>query len=423
MFEVREKPKLVERALLIGVQHPRTELQSTVRMLEELEELVATLNIGIVETKAVKIRQTNAKFLIGTGKVAEIIELAKELQCDVIVFDDELTPAQQRNWESESKMLVIDRQEVILDIFAERAQTREATLQVQLARMEYNLPRLKRAWTHLSRQRGGAATQRGEGEAQIELDQRMVRKKITELKRQLESVVSSRQLQRKKRGKIPIPTAAIVGYTNAGKSSLLNYFTPSKVLEEDKLFATLDPTSRRLQLPSGRPLILTDTVGFVRKLPHGLVEAFKATLEEAILSHFMLHIVDMNNPDYEQHMSTTSSVLKELGVEDTPTILAFNKVDLCEQKDRLQYMQNKYPDAIFFSAKTGFDMATLLSKMDSFLKTDTKPLNLLIPHDRYPLVAKLHKEGCIQSQKAEEDGIHVFGHFPERLIPLIDKFL
>ena len=171
MFEVREKPKLVERALLIGVQHPRTELQSTVRMLEELEELVATLNIGIVETKAVKIRQTNAKFLIGTGKVAEIIELAKELQCDVIIFDDELTPAQQRNWERESKMLVIDRQEVILDIFAERAQTREATLQVQLARMEYNLPRLKRAWTHLSRQRGGAATQRGEGEAQIELDQ------------------------------------------------------------------------------------------------------------------------------------------------------------------------------------------------------------------------------------------------------------
>lgn len=422
MFEVREKPKMVEQALLIAVQHPREDVEHTERMLEELEELVRTLNIGIVGTEIVKIREPNAKFLVGKGKVEEILEISKSLHCDVIIFDDELSPAQQRNWEAESKILVIDRQEVIIDIFAERAQTKEAVLQVQLAKMQYNLPRLKRAWTHLSRQRGGAATQRGEGEAQIELDQRMVRKKITALKRQLEGVVSSRELQRKKRGKIPIPTAAIVGYTNAGKSSMLNFFTPAKVLEEDKLFATLDPTSRRIQLPTGRPLILTDTVGFVRKLPHGLVDAFKATLEEAILSQFMIHVVDMNNPEHEQHMETTTSVLAELGVEDSPSILAFNKIDLCKDDEYLLRMKNKYPEAIFFSAKTGENIDSLLAKMDEFLKTDTTPLNLIIPYDQYEVVSRLHKEGCIQNQTSEDDGTHVFGHFPERVFPLIEKF-
>jgi GTP-binding protein HflX len=422
MFEVKEKPKLVERALLVGVQHQRQDAEHTERMLDELVELVNTLGIGIVGKKTVKIREPNAKFLIGKGKVEELLEIAKSLECDVIIFDEELTPAQQRNWEGESKILVIDRQEVILDIFAERAQTKEATLQVQLARMEYNLPRLKRAWTHLSRQRGGAATQRGEGEAQIELDQRMVRNKISALKKQLKEVVSSRELQRKKRSKIPIPTAAIVGYTNAGKSSMLNFFTPAKVLEEDKLFATLDPTSRRIQLPTGRTLILTDTVGFIRKLPHGLVDAFKSTLEEAIIAHFMIHVVDMNNPEYEQHIETTHQVLGELGVNETPIILAFNKLDICEDLENLERLKNRYPEAIFFSARTGENIDSLLEKMDEFLKTETSPLNLMIPHNRYDMIAKLHQEGCIQTQKAEEEGTHIFGHFPKRLLPLVESF-
>ena len=236
------------------------------------------------------IRKPQAKYLVGAGKAIDLIEEARLHDCDVIIFDNELTPAQQRNWEqaAEEKILVIDRQEVILDIFGTRAQTKEAVLQVELARLEYNLPRLKSAWTHLSRQRGGGSVQRDAGETQLEMDQRMVRTQISKVKRELKTVIQHRHLQRKKRMTVPVPTCAIVGYTNAGKSSLLNKLTNSDILAEDKLFATLDPTSRRCPLPSGQPLIATDTVGFVRNLPHRLVDAFKATLEEAVVSNFLI---------------------------------------------------------------------------------------------------------------------------------------
>ena len=266
MFDVREKPKMVERALLIGVRIAGKTEDNTENLLEELSDLVSTLDIGVMETMAITIKRPHPHFFIGRGKAYDIIEHARAQNYDCIVFDDALTPAQQRNWEKESKLCVIDRQEVILDIFANRAQTKEAVLQVGLARMVYSLPRLTRAWTHLSRQRGGGTNMRGQGETQLEADHRIVRDRIATLKKKLEVVRAQRQTQRKRRMKKPVPSAAIVGYTNAGKSSLLNLVTGADILAEDKLFATLDPTTRQLILPSGLKLLLTDTTESVQRI-------------------------------------------------------------------------------------------------------------------------------------------------------------
>ena len=309
MFEVKEKPKVVERAYLLSVVRRKDQESHANSLLNELSELVQNLGINVVGNQIVRTRKTFPGHILGKGKCNEILKHVIDLNCDVIIFDNEISPGQQRNWEELTKILVIDRHEVILDVFAERAQTKEAVLQVQLARLEYSLPRLRRAWTHLGRQRGGGVTQRGEGEAQIELDQRMLRDKISSTKREIKQVSARRLISRKKRKRIPLPTVAIVGYTNAGKSTLLNQITGSQVLAEDKLFATLDPTSRRIRLASGRTIILTDTVGFIRKLPHRLIDAFKATLEEAVESDLLLHVGDFSCSEFEEHLETTQSVL------------------------------------------------------------------------------------------------------------------
>jgi GTP-binding protein HflX len=258
----------VERAILIGLHDNQTDYHEAEEHLEELEELVKNLDIPVIDRLLVNLKVPMARYLLGSGKAEEIAELADEQQADCLIFDGELSPSQQRNWEKLTKKCVIDRQEVILDIFANRASTREAVLQVELARMQYSLPRLTRAWTHLSRQRGGAKGTRGEGEKQIEADRRMVQQRISQLHRELKEVRKHRQTQRKSRERHQMPHAAIVGYTNAGKSSLLNRLCDSNVLVEDKLFATLDPTTRKVKLSNNQELLLTDTVGFVRKLPH-----------------------------------------------------------------------------------------------------------------------------------------------------------
>jgi len=283
------------RALLIGLQDADHERKEAESLLEELAELATNVGMEVVVRHVVRLRERNPRFLLGTGKTEEIIQEAKANQCELIVFDDELHPAQQRNWEAASGLTVIDRQEVILDIFAARARTKEARLQVELAQAEYFMPRLRRAWSHLSRQRGGGSTQRGEGETQLQLDQRIVRERIHRLRTDLAIVRKQRGVQRRQRLRVPLPTAAIVGYTNAGKSSLLNALTGAHALSVDKLFATLDPMTRRRKLPSGRTLLITDTVGFVRRLPHRLVEAFKATLEEALVADFLIHVIDASS--------------------------------------------------------------------------------------------------------------------------------
>jgi GTP-binding protein HflX len=418
MFEVKEKPRLVEKAYLLAVILREEERANAQSLLDELEELVSNLGIRIFCKKVVRVRKTYAGYLLGKGKFNEVIEDVGELGCDVIIFDNELSPSQQRNWEAESKVLVIDRQEIILDVFAARAQTKEAVLQVKLARLEYSLPRLRRAWTHLGRQRGGGVTQRGEGEAQIELDQRLVRDQISATKKEIKQVAKTRKTSRKKRLRIPLPTVALVGYTNAGKSTLLNQVCDSDVLSADKLFATLDPTSRQSLLPNGEKIILTDTVGFIRKLPHRLVDAFRATLEETLVANLLLHVVDLSNPQFEEHMDTTLTVLSELGAKEKEILTVFNKVDLLKDNDlvNLRISQNyKDGDMVYLSCKSGEGISDLMELIESKLGLRREPITYLIPHDKYSLVVNIRKEGCLAEESAEEDGMLITAYPSNRL--------
>lgn len=425
MFEVKEKPRLVEKAFLLAVIVREDEREQAESLLDELDELVSNLGIQVSQKKVVRVRKTFARYLLGTGKLAEVLDEVKAAGCDVIIFDNELSPSQQRNWEAESNVLVIDRQEIILDVFAARAQTKEAVLQVKLARLEYSLPRLRRAWTHLGRQRGGGVTQRGEGEAQIELDQRMVRDQITATKKEIKQVAKTRKTSRKRRLRIPLPTVALVGYTNAGKSTLLNRVCGSDVLSADKLFATLDPTSRQAQLPTGKKIILTDTVGFIRKLPHRLVDAFRATLEETLVANLLLHVVDLSNPQYEDHMQTTVAVLQELGAQEKEILTVFNKIDLLD-KDTFQNlklrMNHLNSDAVFLSCFTGDGVEKLLGKIEAKLGLSREVQSFLIPHQRYELVAKLRKEGSLIMEKPEDIGVRIQAYPSDEVINELADF-
>lgn len=422
MFDLEENRKKVQRALLIGIQQPRMTRQESEYLLEELEELTINLDIPIVERMIVKLRQTSPAFLVGKGKLAEILDIVSEQKIDVIIFDEELTPAQQRNWERESKICVIDRQEVIIDIFSERAQTKEAVLQVALARMEYSLPRLTRAWTHLSRQRGGGTGARGQGETQLEADRRMINDRIATVKKELKEVIKHRHVQRAKRLRKPVPTVSIVGYTNAGKSSLLNTLTETDVLAEDKLFATLDPTTRRLDLDNSQHVLITDTVGFVRRLPHRLVEAFKATLEEAVVADLLIHLVDISNPEFESHLSTTEKVLEEIGASDNPTLIVFNKMDLVEDDELPNRLRLAYENSLFVSAHSGEGLEELKTAISDKLNAKLKSTMLRIPHSRYDVISKLHASGGIRHQTSEDDGVLIEGLFPQSLQGIIEPY-
>ena len=402
--------KRCERALLVGVHTQTMPPGEAQELLGELTELVENLQIGVVHTELINLREPNPATLLGSGKTDQIITLAKHIEADLIVIDDSLSPAQQRNWEKLSGIAVIDREEVILDIFADRAQTREAVLQIALARMQYSLPRLTRAWTHLSRQRG-KGKMGGEGETQLEQDRRQVNDRISRLKRELVVVQKQRGVQRQKRLRVPVPTASIVGYTNAGKSSLINALTGAHVLAEDKFFATLDPTTRQLILRGNQKLLVTDTVGFIRRLPHRLVEAFKATLEETIVADFLIHVLDVTNPNFEKHHATTLGVLTELGAVDKTMVTVFNKIDAASPAD-LQRAKQLEPGAIFLSAKTGEGLAALEERCVELIADTFGATELLIPHERYDVVARLHSLGHIQEQEHRDDGIFIRGRFP-----------
>ena len=429
MFEVREKPQLVERALLVGVYLDKSKEKEASSLLDELNELVQTLGIGIMDSVLVKVRENFPSHLMGKGKMAEIIERSKDLNCDCIIFDNELSPNQQRNWENDSKILVIDRQEVILDIFSLRARTKEARLQVQLARMQYTLPRMARMWSHLDRQgggsgggKGGGGAARGEGEKQIEVDRRLARKKIDRVKAELAKVRQQRKTQRKERNRADLPHAAIVGYTNAGKSSLLNGLTESSVLAEDKLFATLDTTTRKLDLDDGQTILLTDTVGFVRRLPHGLVESFKATLEEAVLADFLIHVIDGSSENVEEHYKTTLDVLKELGADEKRIISAINKTDIISP-ERLQELKIIFPEAVLISVQKRHGFGGLLDEIKEMLLSNIVRKTLKIPQSRQDLVALLHREGKILSQDYSENDIIINAIYSKRFLAKFAEFV
>ncbi|MBL9114753.1 MAG: GTPase HflX [Verrucomicrobiaceae bacterium] len=414
MFDIKEKPKMVERALLVGAYFDRRNLKDAQDLLHELKELVETLGIGVIATECVHVRERNPRYLTGSGKAVELMEQAKQLNCDCIIFDNELSPAQQRAWEQESKILVIDRHEVILDIFNMRARTREARLQVELARLEYSLPRLARMWGHLDRQgasggssggSGGAA--RGVGEAQLEIDRRLAYKRIDKVKAELEEVRRTRETMRKERAKGAVPHIAIVGYTNAGKSSLLNHLTGADVLAENKLFATLDTTTRRLELPDGQDVLLTDTVGFVRSLPHDLVQSFRATLEEALSADFLVHVLDVSDPRHPQFFKTTTEVLQELGAGEKRIVLVLNKIDLITDTEQQHQLASNFPDAVCVSTHTGEGVDQLLNRLHSMLLDRVCRLTLLLPMNRMDLVNLAHTEGKVLAEKYTQHGVEL----------------
>lgn len=420
MFEIREKPQLVEKVLLIGAYFDRRDELDAASLLEELRELVTTLGLPIAESCLIRVTEGNARYLMGKGKAKEMIDRARELGCDCIIFDNPLTPVQQRIWEADSGMAVIDREEVILDIFNMRAKTREARLQVDLARMTYSLPRLARMWGHLDRQGGGGGggsspAARGEGESQLEIDRRLARRRIDLAKRELAEVKTQRETQRKERLRVPLPHGAIVGYTNAGKSTLLNSITGADVLAEDKLFATLDTTTRKLQLPDGQQLLVTDTVGFIRKLPHRLVESFKATLEEATVADFLIHVIDASGPRALEFYETTMSVLKELGADAKKMLVVLNKVDLVTDVTKLNELAAHFHHPVLLSLRTGQGMDELRNRLSVMILDKAVRLNLRLPQARMDLVALIHREGKLISQDYEGNDMLITTTIPRRL--------
>jgi GTP-binding protein HflX len=422
MFEIKPKEKMVERALLVGAYIDPDKKADAQSLLDELAELVMTLGIPIVARQLISHRENHARYLIGSGKAQEIVDLAKENECDVLIFDNELSPSQQRNWEELAGITVADRQEIILDIFGARAQTREARIQVDLARMEYSLPRLTRAWSHLGQQGGGIGA-KGEGESQLEQDKRKIRLQIDRLKRELEIVRRSRATQRKNRKRAPVPNAAIVGYTNVGKSSLLRRLTGADVLVENKLFATLDTTTRKIALPNKQPLLLTDTVGFVRKLPHQLVEAFNATLEEAALSDFLIHVLDASQPEVMEFYNTTMRVLNDLDADTRQMLVVLNKIDKVADPAALVSLRRHFPNAVSVSAQTGEGMDELVERISEFVSRGTMTVELRVPSERADLIARLHRDGTVHALEYEEGFTRAVTTLPVRALETFAPFL
>ncbi|MCX7027633.1 MAG: GTPase HflX [Spirochaetes bacterium] len=417
---VDPRPK-AERAFLIGIEFEDIKKEEAASLLRELGGLATSLGLEIAGSFPVKLRERTGSLLVGTGKADEIVAAAKAENADSIVFDHQLTPSQQRNWEDLSGLKVYDRAELIIKIFSSRALTREASLQVELARLEYSLPRLTHSYGSLSRQRGGRYGTKGSGEQKLELDRRKIELRVHEIKEEMKDVHKSRDVQRKKRERIQVPRAAIVGYTNTGKSSLLNVLTEAQVLAEDKLFATLDPTTRRLILRSGASLLLTDTVGFVRNLPHGLVDAFKATLEEASSADLLIHVADASDPEVESRMATTEKVLSEIGAGNLPKIIVLNKIDIAE-RGIVDTWQRLHPDGLPISVKTKLGLEGLTALIEKMLTAGMEEIIVAIPHSEYALVPLIRREGSVIEERSEDECTVVRCRVPERLMDRLGKY-
>jgi GTP-binding protein HflX len=387
------------RAFLVSLYDANDKITGTEAesLAREFGSLADTLALDVAARETVYIREAHARVGMGTGKARELAEKAAALEVDCLVFDRELSPSRQRNWEDLTGIPVIDRQELIIRIFAGRAKTREAELQSALAELRYSLPRLQHKYIDLNRQRGGRYGTRGSGETRLETDRRLVEQKIHRLEGELEEVRRQRAVQRSQRERQGIPVCALVGYTNAGKSSLLNALTGAGVLAEDKLFATLDSTSRRLELPGGLSVLLVDTVGFIRRLPHFLIDAFRSTLEEAVLSDLLIHVLDASDPAMDRYYETTLSVLRELGADHIPAIVALNKIDRRDGTEAgaeiPEDLKTRYDGAVPLSAVTGRGLPELLGRMEGMLSAPV--CRFMFPQDRTDLAALLYRSGTV----------------------------
>jgi GTP-binding protein HflX len=423
-----------EKALLVGVDiYNQNNWLSLEDSLEELSLLASTAGLEVVGEATQSLSHPNPETFIGSGKVQEVIALVDETQADVVVFDEELSPRHQRELEKSfgDKVHIIDRTALILDIFAQHADTREGILQVELAQYEYRLPRLTRAWTHLARQAGGGAGRtgsvggvglRGPGETQLEVDRREIRNKISNLKKELEKVRSHRSRYRLQRKRSQIPTVALVGYTNAGKSTLLNFISKADVYVANQLFATLDPTTKRVILPDNNVSLFTDTVGFIQKLPTQLIAAFRATLEEINEADLLLHIVDITHPSAQSQWQSVQETLSILKADHIPTITVLNKIDKLPDPDLAQEMSHDYKDAIAISAKTGIGVNDLLKMVENELFFSYIPVKVNLPYQQGRLISIFHEQGKIEMIAHKKGGVMIEGKMPARYVSLFEHY-
>ena len=417
-------PNPPSRAILIGVKLRNNLMHDTEESLQELQQLAETAGIEVV-CETIQARNTpNPTYFIGEGKVEELKPLIEELDADAIIFDEELSPAQNRNLERALDVATIDRTGLILQVFAQRALTKEARLQVALAQLEYALPRLTRMWTHLSRLAtggGGGRHLRGPGETQLEMDRRWVRRNIGHVRKALEAVEKQRHVQRRRRSeKVKV---SLVGYTNAGKSTLFNVLANEAVLAEDKLFATLDSTTRKVDLPQKQQILLSDTVGFIKKLPHQLVAAFKATLEEVLQADLLLHIVDVSHPEAEAQIAAVNIVLEELEATDLPMLMVFNKIDRLKSEEDLHILRCQYPDAISISAQRGDGLPALLDALAQRLAERGTEFSFSIPYTEGKALDLLHKHGTVLHTEYTAEAVHVKARLSDRYLKSVSQFL
>ncbi len=410
MIEIAKENERKPRALLIG--EPGNDLQ-------ELKGLALTLGMDVIQRLTLTRMEVHPQYGMGTGKAKEIATLAKEIEADCIIFDFNIDPRKQRNWEELSGISCFDRQEVIIKIFAQRARTKEAVLQVDLARLSYSLPRLSHLNKDYSRQRGGSLSNKGSGETELELNQRRIRERITQTKRELAEIEINRQTQKKQRTKIP--SCALVGYTNAGKSSLLNALTGADAFVENELFATLDPLTRQLPLNDSPGVLITDTVGFISNLPHHLIDAFKSTLEEAVTADLLLLILDCSDENVFEQYKTVCEVLEDIGATKNPRLICLNKIDRIEDNTVLAGIRRSFPDALCISAKEerGFD--ELKEKIFELLYGEIR--DYIFPMSQTVLINELRKAGCIQNEEWLEDGVHIKARTTGRLAALSAPFI
>jgi GTP-binding protein HflX len=410
------------RVFLIGVELKSRTAADVRESLDELAELAQTAGTQIVGEGVQKMAVPVAATYIGGGKAAEFAKSCKESDVDTVIFDDELSPAQTRNLEKIFGCKIMDRTALILEIFGQRARTREGKLQIEHAQLKYLLPRLTRFWSHLSRQRGSTGSIGGEGESQLESDRRKISERIEKISSELDNVRRQRETQRAGRQRSHWPLASIVGYTNAGKSTLLNQLTGATVLAEDKLFATLDPTTRRLKLPTNQNVLLTDTVGFIKKLPHGLVEAFKATLEEVVQADLLVHVVDISHVQAEEQIDAVNTVLMEIGAAEKPVLMVFNKIDQLAGGVS-PVMREKYPHAVSISAKTGEGIEPLLAELGTQLRPIREFLDLRVPQEKAAVIARIHAVGQIvesrYSGKNARFKVRIPPHLREEFAPFV----
>lgn len=418
-----ESPR--ERALLVGVDATDNRASWSLEdSLDELAELADTAGAEVVGRITQRLEKPSPSHYIGKGKLEEIIALKSELEYNLVIFDDELSPSQQRNLEKGIGVKILDRTALILDIFARRAQTHEGRLQVELAQHEYLLPRLTGQWSHLERLGAGIGT-RGPGETQLETDRRQIRQKISHLKQEIEAVRRHRALYRQRRERRAIPVVSLVGYTNAGKSSLLNALTNANVLAENKLFATLDPTTRKVNLPNGQEILVSDTVGFIQKLPTMLVAAFRATLEELREADVLIHLVDITHQNATEQTETVHRILEDLEVGDKPAITALNKVDKFVDSEDFQGgvtleeldvgLANEHPDAVLISATKGWGLNDLLKKVQTALERTMIDIMVLVPYGATDMISVFREQGSVLEEKYTEKGTFIHGRVPPRL--------